>query len=250
MEARRGDGPILPINYDNATKLLSFSKPHTNVGAVTYGTAVIGRRTAHSFIPEFEVTLKEKLEEEKKKEEALKVLDFSRRLSRFFMERWGEGMLPDYKGPDMVFIVGGYDPGAAYGSVFLFGIPSQPEPKPRNPDDFGMTWGGQLQIASRIVHGFDPGALEIIRRTVNLDQDQAEELRAALRQNLEFPIPYDVLPVQDCVDLATFLVRSTITAQSLAIGLRGVGGPIDVAVITRTEGLEYVQQKTIHGEAR
>ena len=31
-----------------------------------------------------------------------------------------------------------------------------------------------------------------------------------------YTIPYSVLPLQDCVDLATFLIRTTMTAQSLA----------------------------------
>jgi len=34
----------------------------------------------------------------------------------------------------------------------------------------------------------------------------------------------------------------------LAIGIRGVGGPIDVAIVTRTDGLQYVQRKLIRGE--
>lgn len=242
LEAQRRDGPVLSVNFDNVTKLLTFSKPHLFVAAVTYGMAVIGQRTPHSLMPEFELTIQNA--------KRLTVLDYSKRLSSFFMKRWRDAMPPDYAGPDMTFIVGGYDLGAAYGNVFLFGIPTGPEPQPRNPDTFGMTWGGQLQIASRIVHGYDPVVLDITRRTLNLDDEQISRLGEALKREMEFPIPYPVLPLQDCVDLATFLIRSTVVAQSLAVGVRGVGGPIDVAIITRTKGLEYVQQKTIHGELR
>jgi len=47
------------------------------------------------------------------------------------------------------------------------------------------------------------------------------------------------------------MVRTTMDAQNLAIGVRGVGGPIDVATVTRTKGLEYIQQKKIKiGDAR
>jgi len=50
------------VNFDNATKLLTFAEPINYIGAVTYGDAVIGGqasdlRTANSFIPEFEVAL-------------------------------------------------------------------------------------------------------------------------------------------------------------------------------------------------
>ena len=47
----------LHVNYDNATKLLSFSVPNTHLGAVTYGQGAIGFRTAASFLPEFEAGL-------------------------------------------------------------------------------------------------------------------------------------------------------------------------------------------------
>lgn len=246
LEAKKSNAPPLSVNFDNATKLLTFYKPHSFVGAVTYGIAVIGLRTAHSFIPEFEI----KLEKEKKINKRLKVEEYSKELSNFYMARWKEAMPNDYQGPSMTFIVGGYDPGSAYGTVFLFQIPDQPIPKPRNPgqNEFGMTWGGQLQVASRLIHGYDPIVLDIIRKKFKINDSQIDELIKTMKSQIEFPIPYNVLPLQDCVELATFLIRSTIIAQNLAVGIRGVGGPIDVAIITRTKGLELIQQKRIHGE--
>jgi hypothetical protein len=262
LQAQQKGRPVPPVNYDNATKLLAFSEPHSNVGAVTYGVAVIGQRTArtaHSYIPEFEVFLKDELEKERKDEldkaireekPLLEVEDFARRLSAFYLDRWKKVMPEEWKGPGMVFIVGGYDPGAAYGKVFLLEIPGKPDPDPRNPgeNEFGMTWGGQLRVASRLIHGFDPDAIEIIRQTLNIDQSHLEQIRTALTHGLEFPIPYDALPLQDCIDLAIFLIRATMIAQDLAIGVRGVGGPIDVAVITRTGGLRDIQRKVLRGE--
>lgn len=250
LEAQRAGGPALPVNFDNATKLLSFSRPpnhvgpHNFVGAVTYGAAVIGLRTAHSYIPEFEQKVLAR------KEEQLSVEEYSQELSKFYVERWEESMPKDYAGLSMTFVVGGYDKDAAYGRVFLLQIPGDSKLTEQQPGDtnFGMTWGGQLEIASRLVHGFDPALTSIVGKELNLDNKQVEKLYGTLRKQLQFPIPYKVLPLQDCVDLAVFLVRTTMVAQRLAIGVRGVGGPIDVAVITRTEGLRYIQQKVIHGE--
>lgn len=244
LEAQKPGGPSLPVNFDNATKLLSFSEPHNFVGAVTYGAAVVGLRTANSFIPEFE---------QKSlvgREARLSVEEYSQELHKFFADRWEESMPKDYTGPPMTFVVGGYDVGAAYGRVWLFQIPRDSKPTEQQPGDtnFGMTWGGQLEIASRLVQGFDPTLVSIVGQELNLDNKQIEKLYSTLRKQLQFPIPYKVLPLQDCVDLAVFLVRTTMVAQRLAIGVRGVGGPIDVAVITRTKGLRYVQQKVIHGE--
>lgn len=245
LEARRGGASPLSVNFDNATKLLSFSKPHCFVGAVTYGAAVIGLRTAHSYVPEFE----QKILASKRERQSIE--EYAKEMRKFYIERWKEAMPADYSGPPMTFVVGGYDKEAAYGKVFLFHVgPGETEPIEQQPGDtnFGMTWGGQLEIASRIVHGFDPALQAIVQKELNLDRSQTKKLYASLRKELQFPIPYKVLPLQDCVDLAIFLVRTTMTAQHLAIGVRGVGGPIDVAIIRRTSGLSYVQRKIIHGE--
>jgi len=58
------------------------------------------------------------------------------------------------------------------------------------------------------------------------------------------------MALQDCVDLAIFFIRTTIIAQKLTIGLRGCGGPIDVATITRRDGFQYIQKKAVFGEVR
>lgn len=239
---RRGDVAPIMVNFDNATKLLAFSEPNSFVGAVTYGDALIGPRTAHSFIPEFEVALK------KRDSGRLKVNEFAKKLSDFYLDQWSKAAPQNYQGPGMTFIVCGYDDGEPYGKVFALAIPNEPDPSPRNPEDFGMSWGGQLNISSRIVHGYDPALPAILQEELNLDSQQMGAVLQVLKENLEFHIPYQVLPLQDCIDLATFLIRSTITAQGLAVGVRGVGGQIEVAVITRTKPLSFVQQKKIRGE--
>jgi hypothetical protein len=247
LETRRPDGVVLPITFDNATKLLTFSEPHNYVGAITWGAAVIGLRTAHSFLPEIELELQ-------KEKSRLTVQEYATRISDFFMGQWqaaaASGALPaDYKGPDMTFTVGGYDPAEAYGGVFLFDIPRHPKPEPRNPGkEFGITWGGQLQVATRLLFGYDPQLITILKNTLTLNDQQVASVALALQQQLQFRIPYDILPLQDCINLAILLIRTTMFAQDLAIEIRGVGGLIEVATITRMAGVKFVQRKQIHGE--
>ncbi len=240
LEARQGDNPPISVHFDNSTKLLSFNG-HSYVGAVTYGAAIIGARTAHSYIPEFENELAEG---------RLSVSQFARELSTFFLARWNAH--PTQKGPaggDMTFIVGGYNEGEPYGEVYLFSIPNQPDPEPRNSgaNNFGMTWGGQMELASRLIHGYDPMLVPALKEELKLPDETLIKIQGILKK-LQFPIPYQVLPLQDCVNLATLLIRTTISAQSVCIGIRGVGGPIDIATITRTDGLQSVQSKKIQGE--
>lgn len=232
---------VLTVNFDHAVKLLSFSTPNSAVGAVTYGQAAIGMRTAYSFIPEFEAELPQA---------RLSVKDFATHLSRFFAEQWRMAMPSNYQGPDMMFVVAGFDSGEPYGRVYKFGIPSSPNPMEQQPSlqDFGVTWGGTRDFVERLMHGFDGQLLAIVTAALKLQPEQVETLTQAL-QPLQMPIPLQAMALQDCVDLAIFFIRTTIAAQHLTLGPRDCGGPIDVATITRSDGLRFVQRKQLVGEA-
>jgi hypothetical protein len=229
------------VNFDNATKLLSFGPPNQWIGAVTYGDAVIGTkptdlRTAQSFLPEFEQSLPQK---------RLTVGEFSKKLSDFFLERWKDRGMPDpYPGQGMTFAVGGYDPEKAYGSIFTFNIPKQPNAQEQSANDFGIHLGGQAEHTIRLIQGYDPRILGIAKQVCNLTDEQVQGLQAALAQ-LMLSLPYAVLPLQDCIDMAVFLIHTTVAAQKLSVGIRGVGGVIDVAVITRRDPLRFIQRKEL-----
>ena len=239
-------GPALqvqiPVTYDNATKLLRV-QGQDHVGAVTYGVGAIGvasPRTAHSYVPEFEASLAEG---------RLSVNDFAVKLSEFFLGRWNAEMPPvNPPGNDMVFLVGGYNDGEPYGHVYDFYIPSRPTPVEQQENSFGMVWGGQREYTDRLIQGFDERVPLLVQQKLGLNDQQRDELREHLRQ-LQAPIPYPFLPLQDCVDLAVFLIRTTIKLHTWIVDVRGVGGAIDVATVTRTDGLSLVQQKSIHGES-
>jgi hypothetical protein len=235
---------LLPSTYDNATKLLRV-KGQDFVGAITYGLGAIGQRdfrTAHSLVPEFE----HELEGSKR----LSVEEFAKKLSDFYLSQWNNLMPKDYKGDPMNFLVGGYDEGAPYGRIYQIILPTRPEPEELNAEDFGVVWGGQREFTDRIIQGFDPAAPSIIQKSLTLGDDEMTKIVNDLKRQLSVHIPYLFLPLQDCVDLAIFLIRTTITIQGWIAGLRGVGGAIDVATITRIEGFKPIQQKTVVGERK
>jgi len=235
---------LIPANFDNATKLLTVAG-QAYVGAVTYGLGALmtadGPRTMHSFIPEFEKDLKDQ------NVSRLSVPDFAKRLSDFFMGRW-DALInrPPKPGEEINFLVGGFDDNAAYGRAFQFKIPAVPEPQEQNAGvgQFGMTWGGQFELVNRMLFGFDLAIPEFIRTTLNLPPNQAEALQKQLEQQFDAGIPYPFLPLQDCVNLAVFLIESTVRFQTFSTrAVKGVGGPVEVATITRSGELTRVLGK-------
>lgn len=234
-------GDKIRVSFDNATKLLSFyDKDKATlrpVGAVTYGQAAIGQRTASSYIPEFESRIESA---------PLSVEDFAGKLSEFYLEQWRAVMPAEYAGPNMTFVVGGYDEGKPYGRVFQVDIPGAPTPAEKSAGDgtFGITWGGQGDVMERLIRGYSPQLPEAMAKQLKLTQAQRKEAQSVFDQ-FGMPLPLQAMPLQDCVDLAVFFIRTTIAAQSLTVGIRGVGGPIDVATVTRAAGLEFIRRKVV-----
>ena len=241
LSAKNPQGADILVNFDNATKLFSFSEPNVFFGAVTYGVAAIGFRTAHSFIPEFEASLPK---------ERMTIQDFSTKLSAFFLNQWQSGMPVNYQGPNMTFVVAGFNEAEPYGRIFVIDIPRKPTPieQSPNPGEFGISWGGQREFVDRLIQGFDSRLPDKVAESLKLSSSQVQALKQALG-GFQMQIPLNAMPLQDCVDLAMFFVKTTIIAQRLTVGIRGCGGSIDVAIITRRGGLQFIRQKQIKGEA-
>lgn len=231
-----------PVTFDSVTKLFSFSPPHNFIGVVTFGAAGIGSRTVQSFMPEFEASLERA---------RLTVREYAERLSAFFGDHFDEWRTREPNTPvnETYFVLGGFDDGEPYGTTANFTIPSQRQPSIAFAgDNFGMRWGGQRDVVDRIVVGYDPGVLPVLQQALGLTKEQLD----AAAKELELfakPLPFDIFGLQDAVDLAILFIRTTIETQRLmAVQSRGCGGPIDVATITRQEGLKFVQRKMLRGE--
>lgn len=233
--------PTGPIhnNFDNAKKLLVFSGPHKHIGAITFGLGSLQLRTAHSFMPEFEASLPDS---------RISVLDLASQMSDFFMIQWQKEKMPDlvkYKGSPMIFMVAGFNEGEPYGIVHQFNIPNSPKPIViRDSDMFGVNWGGQREFVDRMIKGYDEKVLTILKNKLNLDDNQMNEIVQSLGQ-LEMQIPIKIMALQDCINFCNFILQTTISGQELSIGVRGCGGNIDVAVITRTDGVNMIKQKQL-----
>jgi hypothetical protein len=227
--------------FDSTHKVLSFSAPNRFVGAVTYGQATLGARSIHSFIPELEadIHLNPHLR--------MSVQDFSIHLGTFFNKQWTAAAATIPGMSELGFVVGGFDEGSAHGRLFSISVPHGPTPVELIPGDFGYSRGGQTDVVERLSLGYDSRVLAIAQAALALTPAQVATLKAAL-DPLQAQIPLNAMGLQDYVNLAIFWTRATIASQSLSLGLRGCGGPIDVAIITNTQELRFVQRKDVAGE--
>lgn len=82
-----------------------------------------------------------------------------------------------------------------------------------------------------------------------VDESKLARLGQKWQTALGVSLPVRLLPLQDCVDISTFLVNLTAVVQRWTVGIRGVGGAVDVATVTRFVGYEDIKKKTIHARS-
>ena len=215
--------------FDNSSKLLTVGGSHNRVAAVAYGAGSVSGRMVSGLMSEFQQTIGDA---------RLSTLEYAKQFSQFFDQQWNLGGNTS----NIWFLVGGVDDNAPYGDLYSFMIPNG-ELTPNFPGStFGIRWGGQSEIAHRIILGYDQRLSSLVPDVdpVSIGKD--------LTDKLQTKIPYALLSLQDCVNLAIVLIRTTMTIQSLSLESRGVGGTIEVLVITPNGGVQWVQKRELHGE--
>ena len=120
--------------------------------------------------------------------------------------------------------------------------------------EYGSSWIGQGDVAARIVLGFDGRIqnIEFVKEAIQKRNEQ--EIQAQLR-GLEYAIQWGTMSLQDAIDFATLMIQTTSAIQRFSDGINadpgdmpGVGGPINVAVITPNHGFVWVKKKKLHFE--
>ena len=98
----------------------------------------------------------------------------------------------------------------------------------------------------RIVLGFSPALFEVLAQVTQPTQNpqiMAQSLTPLLAARLQAPLIFSPMPIQDAIDLARFLVHSAIMFSRFIPGPNVVGGPIEIAVITKHESFKWISRK-------
>ena len=128
--------------FDNSSKLLTVGGSHNRVAAVAYGAGSVSGRMVSGLMSEFQQTIGDA---------RLSTLEYAKQFSQFFDQQWNLGGNTS----NIWFLVGGVDDNAPYGDLYSFMIPNG-ELTPNFPGStFGIRWGGQSEIAHRIILGYD-----------------------------------------------------------------------------------------------
>jgi hypothetical protein len=234
--------------YQNADKIFNLKK-ESPIGAITWGSGGIGTASISTIVKDFR-----KMTENPEGEWFINPNDYSlqdvaRNFRRFvFDEKYQEafGDWEEDQRPAIGFIIAGYSSNEDMAEEWRIAINHGNCPDPeevRDRNDSGIIWNGEPEAITRLYYGFSSGLSTLLQESGFIDPANIDQLMAMLSQRLAVPLITPPMPIQDAIDLSKFLVDMTIKYKRFCPGAPTVGGPIDVAAITKHEHFKWIQRK-------
>lgn len=138
----------------------------------------------------------------------------------------------------------GYSSGRPLAEVWEVSLMGETCPAPtciQNEHEFGLRWDGEYEALDRLVFGLGTRFNEFAVKH-GLSGQQAAELREKLVPDLYELLFIEAMPIQDAIDLARYLVETTIGFIRYSVSRpKTVGGPIEIAAISKHEGFQWIQ---------
>lgn len=138
----------------------------------------------------------------------------------------------------------GYSASRSLAEVWEISLEGEICPEPfcvQNEQEFGLRWDGEYEALDRLVFGLGTRFNEFSNKH-GLPEQQALELREKLVPELYELLFVEAMPMRDAIDLARYLVETTIGFVKFSISRpKTVGGPIQIAAITKHEGFQWIQ---------
>lgn len=248
LTAAQPDGSTAIVNiYNNANKVFNLHKK-LPVGAMTWGLGNIGpasiSRLSKDLRDRFHGTGSDPWALDPK---AYEIEDVASRAAKFLHD---DHFVPLYEQaddehkPDLGYLVGGYSSDSDDPRVFVINTtgPSAGKPVEVLAGDTGAFWWGQPEAITRILTGVSLDTA-VALTNLGVPAPQAQQTAAAIQQQVQTQLVVAAMPIQDAIDLAEFLVHATIQYVRFSPGGATVGGPIEIATITKHEGFKWVARK-------
>jgi hypothetical protein len=106
------------------------------------------------------------------------------------------------------------------------------------------------------VLGYSPLLFQVLAEVAGPGEGQAgdpaqlnQQLSALLTTRLQSPLVFAPMPIQDAIDLAQFLVYAAEMYSRFLPGAQIVGGPIEIATITKHEGFKWIRRKHYYDQS-
>ena len=219
------DGNFAVIkSYRHGHKLFRIlEKP---IGVMSWGIGNIGPRSIEGLVQDF------CRESSKNAKGNGKIKDWATSLQSFIKKIYDDTFAQaDVKQrPILGFFIKGYSPRAQFAEEYEFLLPKSEAVKLVRPaDKFGASWRGIVLPFRRLYNGYDYRLADELKSLGISDEIMQKVFRSG-KWNL--PFVYEGMPLQDAVNHAMFIIRTTIDTAAFEVGPAPTcGGPIQAAAI-------------------
>jgi len=240
-------GGVITKIYNNANKIFNLRKVWS-IGALTYGAGSIGASSVETLSKD----LRRRFSDPKDTdyfldEKSYTIEEVARRARRFLFE---ESYQNAYSEPPADFAMGyrvcGYSAGAPLPEIWEFFITGGQcaEPyKVQGQDEFGLRWAGETEALDRLILGSTNWIIGWLIEKGFIQQEAASQTHLELINRFGAPLSLPAMPIQDAIDVARFAVETAAKYARYGMRAETVGGPIELAAITKHEGFKWVARK-------
>lgn len=267
--------------YNNANKLFNLIKGQP-IGGMCWGSGSIGVASISTLIKDLRKRMKESHPNGGSDPwhialENYSVESIAQRVQRFFEETIKACNGPK---PTLGFLVAGYSTGGSLAESWVIEVkdgqvkeptriifqepnkkpgkeskkadgkgPKDSEGKESNTTDqnpavpYCLAYG-QSEPVYRLLHGYSKRImLEVLKERGVTGEENVNGWLEDIRKHSSHGLIHPAMPIQDAIELAEFLANVAVQVVRFAPGAPSVGGPIDIAAITKHEGFKWVQRK-------
>lgn len=229
--------------WNSATKIFNLRKG-LPIGAMTWGQAGLDGVSIGTLAKDLRLRLSGKdvaFEDWELDPASYTVREVADRARAFFYD---DRPAPKPVGP-LGFMIAGYSANGSVAEWYTISIDPSGCVGPVEVlplSEAGVATFGQPEAFTRLVRGV---SADLPQALVNLGvaPSEAGPYAEAIAAEVSRPIAFPGMPVGEVIDLANFLVETTIRFVRFTPGDATVGGPIEIAALTRHEGFKWVKRK-------
>ncbi len=231
--------------YNNGNKIFNLYKG-LPIGAITWGLGNIGPASIATLAKDFRQLISTPggaWEINKSNYSMKEVVDKFQQF--FFIDKYQKEVAEPSAGTDIGFYLAGYSSDAPLAEIWLLRTENGQVMNPEivlSSDQTAALWNGDPEAITRLYLGYSTYLPEILKMA-NIPDAKMNEIMNLCQQHLKTPFIEPPMPIQDAIDLASFLVETTIRFKKFGPGHNTVGGPIEIAAITKHEGFKWIKRK-------
>lgn len=228
--------------YIYANKVFNIYKS-LPVGMVTWGHGGIGQASTSTLVKDFRKLLTED-EDWKVDPKKYSLKEIAEKFKLFIRDLKYKKEIGDPKDPNSPFtgfLIAGYSANSDHPEVWELGIGGGIDWRMAQVNS-PIVWAGEKEIISRIILGYSEH-FPFLLKELSVPDEDIQKILEYFDSKYNIPLVHPAMPIQDAIDLADFLVDTAIKYARFRPGAPSIGGPIEIAAITKHEGFKWVKRK-------